>query len=73
MAATQLLRDILEAVHCYTHVMLMDNGSPQLSNHVCDAHGIELRLTKPTHSQIDGQAERMNRIIKAVTVGALLI
>jgi transposase InsO family protein len=35
---------------------------------ICEAHGIEHRLTKPNHPWTNGQVERMNRTIKAATV-----
>jgi transposase InsO family protein len=35
---------------------------------VCWRHGIEHRLTKPTHPWANGQVERMNRTIKEATV-----
>ena len=38
--------------------------SPQL----CEANGIEHRLTKPNHPWTNGQVERMNRTIKDATV-----
>jgi transposase InsO family protein len=31
---------------------------------ICEANGIEHRLTKPNHSWTNGQVERMNRTIK---------
>jgi len=37
-------------------------------NMICDAHGIEHRLTKPNHPWTNGQVERMNRTIKEATV-----
>jgi RNA-directed DNA polymerase len=35
---------------------------------ICEATGIEHRLTKPNHSWTNGQVERMNRTIKEATV-----
>ncbi len=35
---------------------------------ICDANGIEHRLTKPNHPWTNGQVERMNRTIKDATV-----
>lgn len=35
---------------------------------ICDANGIEHRLTKPNHPWTNGQVERMNRTIKEATV-----
>jgi hypothetical protein len=35
---------------------------------LCDANGIEHRLTKPNHPWTNGQVERMNRTLKAATV-----
>jgi hypothetical protein len=37
---------------------------------VCREHGIEHRLTKPYHLWTNGQAERMNRIVKDATIKA---
>jgi transposase InsO family protein len=35
---------------------------------ICEANGIEHRLTKPNHPWTNGQAERMNRTNKDATV-----
>ncbi|AFW02586.1 hypothetical protein B932_3041 [Gluconobacter oxydans H24] len=35
---------------------------------ICEAHGIEHRLTKPSHPWTNGQVEQMNRTIKEATV-----
>ena len=35
---------------------------------ICNANGIEHRLTKPNHPWTNGQVERMNRTIKDATV-----
>ncbi len=35
---------------------------------ICEANGIEYRLTKPNHPWTNGQVERMNRSIKDATV-----
>jgi transposase InsO family protein len=34
----------------------------------CEPHGIEPRLTKPSHPWTNGQVERMNRTLKEATV-----
>jgi len=35
---------------------------------ICEANGIEHRLTNPDHPWTNGQVERMNRTIKDATV-----
>ena len=35
---------------------------------ICEANGIDHRLTKPNHPWTNGQVERMNRTIKDATV-----
>jgi transposase InsO family protein len=35
---------------------------------ICEANGIEHRLTKPNHPWTNGQVERINRTIKDATV-----
>lgn len=37
---------------------------------ICEANGIEHRLTKPNHPWTNGQVERMNRTIKDATTKA---
>ena len=37
-------------------------------NLICQANGIEHRLTKPNHPWTNGQVERMNRTIKDAAV-----
>ncbi len=80
MAATQFLRDLIEAVPYNIHTILTDNGI-QFTNRSCDKHagrhifgrtcdenGIEHRLTKINHPWTNGQVERMNRTLKEATV-----
>ena len=70
-------------VPCQVHTVLTDNGIPfaeQPRNRntiysrpmrfdmICEANGIEHRLTKPDHPWTNGQVERMNRTVKDATV-----
>jgi transposase InsO family protein len=41
---------------------------PMRFDMICEANGIEHRLTKPNHPWTNGQVERMNRTIKDTTV-----
>jgi hypothetical protein len=41
---------------------------PMRFDMICEANGIEHRLTKPNHPSTNGQVERMNRTIKDATV-----
>ena len=81
--AWEFLEHLLEAVPYKIHTILTDNGiqfaeQPRNRNSVtfrkmrfdliCEANGIEHRLTKPNHPWTNGQVERMNRTIKDATV-----
>ena len=81
--AWEFLEHLLEAVPYKIHTILTDNGiqfAEQPRNRdsvtfrkmrfdlICDANGIEHRLTKPNHPWTNGQVERMNRTIKEATV-----
>ena len=81
--AWEFLERILEAVPYRIHTILTDNGiqfaeQPRNRNTaysrqmrfdmICEANGIEHRLTKPNHPWTNGQVERMNRTIKDATV-----
>src|ERR687894_2185475 len=80
MEAAQFLRDLVEAVPYRIHTVLTDNGvqftprkqgiwdSEHVFDRVCEAHGIEHRLTKVNHPWTNGQVERMNRTLKEATV-----
>ena len=65
------------------HTILTDNGvqfaeqprnrntvysRPMRFDMICEANGIEHRLTKPNYPWTNGQVERMNRTIKDATV-----
>ena len=81
--AWEFLERLLEAVPYRIHTILTDNGiqfaeQPRNRNTaysrqmrfdmICEANGIEHRLTKPNHPWTNGQVERMNRTIKDATV-----
>lgn len=81
--AWEFLQHMREAVPYQVHIILTDNGSqfaeqprnrntaysrPMRFDMICEANGIEHRLTKPNHPWTNGQVERMNRIIKDATV-----
>jgi transposase InsO family protein len=81
--AWKFLEHLLEAVPYRIHTILTDNGiqfAEQPRNRdsvtfrkmrfdlICEANGIEHRLTKPNHPWTNGQVERMNRTIKDATV-----
>ena len=78
--AWEFLEHLLEAV---PYKILTDNGiqfaeqprnrntvysRPMRFDLICEAKGIEHRLTKPNHPWTNGQVERMNRTIKGATV-----
>ena len=75
-------KQLLEVVPYRIHTLLTDNGiqfaeQPRNRNTIlsrqsrfdmiCEANGIEHRLTKPNHPWTNGQVERMNRTIKDAT------
>ena len=81
--AWEFLQHLLEAVPYQVHTILTDNGiqfaeqprnrntiysRPMRFDMICEANGIEHRLTKPNHPWTNGQVERMNRTIKDATV-----
>ena len=78
--ACAFLRRLIKAVPYKMHTILTDNGaqfthqanSKQRSklkfDKICEAHGIDHRLTKPYHPWTNGQVERMNRSLKEQTV-----
>ncbi|MFV0293327.1 MAG: integrase core domain-containing protein [Paracoccus sp. (in: a-proteobacteria)] len=68
---------------CRIHTILTDNtiqfaeqprnrnticSRPMRFDMICEANGIEHRLTRPNHPWTSGQVEQMNRTIKDVTV-----
>jgi transposase InsO family protein len=82
LIAAEVLANLIEAAPYRIHTVLTDNGiqfthKPGTSTYslhsfdrVCQAHGIEHRLTQPNHPWTNGQVERMNRTIKDATVRA---
>ena len=81
--AWEFLEHLLKTVPYRIHTILTDNGiqfaeQPRNRNTaysrqmrfdmICEANGIEHRLTKPNHPWTNGQVERMNRKIKEATV-----
>jgi transposase InsO family protein len=81
--AWEFLEEVLAAVPYKIHTILTDNGiqfaeqrrnrntitsRPMRFDLICEANGIEHRLTKPNHPWTNGQVERMNRTIKDATV-----
>jgi transposase InsO family protein len=81
--AWEFLEHLLAVVPYRIHTILTDNGiqfadQPRNRNTaysrqmrfdmICEAKGIEHRLTKPNHPWTNGQVERMNRTIKDATV-----
>jgi transposase InsO family protein len=71
---------LIKAVSYKIHTVLTDNGIQFTKregteaywvipfDRLCDALGIEHRLTKINHPWTNGQVERMNRTIKEATV-----
>jgi transposase InsO family protein len=81
--AWEFLEHLLSIIPYRIHTILTDNGiqfaeqprnrntawsRPMRFDMICEAHGIEHRLTKPNHPWTNGQVERMNRTIKEATV-----
>ena len=81
--AWEFLELLLEAVPYRIQTILTDNGiqfaeqprnrntiisRPMRFDLICEANGIEHRLTKPNHPWTNGQVERMNRTIKDATI-----
>lgn len=78
--ACAFLRRLIEAAPYQIHTILTDNGiqfAPSANakrqsrlkfDTICEAHGIEHRLTKPYHPWTNGQVERMHRTLKEQTV-----
>ncbi len=81
--AWEFLELLLDTVPYRIHTILTDNGiqfaeqprnrntiisRPMRFDMICEANGIEHRLTKPNHPWTNGQVERMNRTIKDATV-----
>ena len=81
--AWEFLELLLDTVPYRIHTILIDNGIqfaeqprnrktttlwPMRCDMMCEANGIEHRLTKPNHPWTNGQVEWMNRTIKDATV-----
>ena len=78
--ACAFLRRLIEEAPYQIHTILTDNGiqfAPPANakrrrrlefDKICQAHGIEHRLTKPHHPWTNGQVERMHRTLKEQTV-----
>jgi len=78
--AAEFLRHLIATVPYKIHTILTDNGiqfANRKSDHyafkllydrICEAHGIEHRLTRPKHPWTNGQVERMIRTLKEATV-----
>ncbi len=78
--ACAFLRRLIKALPYKIHTILTDNGtqfthqararrrSKLKFDKICEARGIEHRLTKPYHPWTNGQVERINRSIKEYTV-----
>ncbi|BCI65888.1 hypothetical protein AAJCM20276_05120 [Acetobacter aceti] len=81
--AWEFLEYLLRIVPYQVHTILTDNGiqfaelprnrgtawsRSMRFDMICEANGIEYRLTKPIHPWTNGQVERMNRTIKEATV-----
>lgn len=82
LTAGAFLKVLIRHVPYRIHTVLTDNGiqftnagQPRntrkpLFDRICRVHGIEHRLTKPYHPWTNGQAERMIRSVKEITVRA---
>jgi transposase InsO family protein len=80
MVAAQFRRNLMAAVPDKIHMMLTDYGIPftnrkrdiyafqHIVDRVCQAYGIDHRLTTTHHPWTNGQVERMNRTRKDATV-----
>ena len=78
--AVEFLRHLIAAVPYQIHTILTDNGIQfanrktdryafgLLFDRICEAQGIQHRLTKPRHPWTNGQVERMIRTLKEATV-----
>lgn len=78
--AGAFLKRLIVAVPYKIHTILTDNGIQfanrstdryafqLLFDRICEAHGIDHRLTRLNHPWTNGQVERMNRTLKDATV-----